>query len=206
MTVHAIIKLGLIGLLLSGCAAHSTIAPTVLKKGESTKMVTLSAETVAPVITWRWGVTENSDFGFHVGFPVYGTGLDYSVALTRGEHGGGDIFNVGAFLMPNANIDVTYYKVGTWYSKKKNAVLMNPYYGWRFMIIPRGLNGNSSARFGFLFGLAFPKHFGLELGYFHDFIDGNYWYKHTIIPSEKNPLTGVSLRFSFYGDIHLATP
>jgi len=184
-------------LLFSGCAAHSTFAPEVLAPGEKMRTVTVSSETIAPVITWRRGLTERSDIGLHLGIPIYGTGFDYSFQIRQKPRGSGDIVNLGAFLTPNANLDFTYYKVAT-LGRRGRA---HPYFGWRMMYIPRGISGDTSLRFGFLAGFRVQERFGIELGYFHDFEEtDNWWYHDSMLATEKNALTGLSVRFTLIRD------
>ncbi|MCF7805625.1 MAG: hypothetical protein K9N46_15410 [Candidatus Marinimicrobia bacterium] len=192
-----LIILAAVALLMTGCAAHSTISPDVLEPGEKMRTVTVSSETILPVITWRRGLSERSDFGFHLGIPLYGTGIDYTYQLREKPRSGGDIINFGAFLTPNTNLDFTYYKVAT-LGKQGNT---HPYFGWRIMYIPSGISGENSTRFGFLAGLRLNNRFGVELGYFHDFEEtDNWWYDDTVLATEKNPLTGFSLRVTFVRD------
>lgn len=180
-------------LILAGCAGHSTITTDPLAPGEKVRMLSFSTETVIPVMTWRRGLTDRSNLGLHLGIPVYGTGIDYSYHLRQDERGRGDIINFGVFMTPNANVDFTYYKIGS----LGKANRFHPIFGWRIMYIPSGIQGQQSVRFGFLTGLSVNDKLHIELGYFHDFYEGgSAWYKNTIIPTEKNPLTGLSIRFS----------
>lgn len=185
----------LLWIILSGCTAHPTISPEPLQRGEQIKYVTLSTETVAPVITWRKGLSERSELGLHFGIPIYGSGIDYSYRLRQDSRGSGDILNAGVFLTPNANLDFTYYKIGTFGKSGR----MHPYFGWRLMYIPGGILNQGSTRFGFLAGWSVQERFGIEVGYFHDFIGGGEpWYHNTFIATEKNLLTGLSIRVNFF--------
>jgi len=199
-TMHKMNKFIFVGsvfliVALAGCAAHTTISPDPLQKGEKVKYITLSSETIIPVVTWRYGLSNRSDLGLHAGIPIYGTGIDYSYRLSQDDRGGGDILNAGVFLTPNANLDFTYYKIGA--LGKSNR--LHSTFGWRIMYIPSGILNQGSVRFGFLTGFSVRDRFGVEVGYFHDFIgDGEPWYHDTLIATEKNPLTGLSLRFNFF--------
>ena len=69
------------------------------------------------------------------------------------------------------------------------------------MLIPHGVGGDTAHRLGALWGLNYNRRWGIELGYFHDFVGG---LKLTDLgqPSEHAPVTGLSARF-WVGGIRL---
>ncbi|MFQ6674189.1 MAG: hypothetical protein ACE5GH_05325 [Fidelibacterota bacterium] len=201
---------------LFGCAAHPTVADRTLERGESLYGYTLSLENIFPVLFYRYGLTEFSDIGFRLGVPIYGSGIDYSRVLFE-EDGKRDVLNLAWSLTPNSNFDFTYYK---FYGKKKQPG-NSFYWGFRGMLIPRGLNGSQSVRVGFLLGAYRKGRMGYEIGYFHDYasmpitqvFNPNFDYADTSkwgerflqfppvseggIPTEHARITGLSLRVTF---------
>jgi hypothetical protein len=165
--MQRVIIILIVSLVLFGCAAHPTISPIPLKRGESYSAITFSFENVLPVFVYRKGLSEVSDVGFRLGLPIYGSGIDYSrtVFQRRDSH---DVINFGFSWTPNSSIDMTYYSIRTFPKKPGNAV----YTGFRAMYIPRGINDRESLRVGALGGLRFNNKVGLELGYFHDLDKG----------------------------------
>jgi len=152
-------------LLFINCASHPTIADHTLKKGEQFYGYTLSTENIFPVMFYRFGLSDISDFGLRLGVPVYGSGFDYSRTLY--ENGKKrDVLNLGWSFTPNSNFDFTYYKFLD--GKKKGSAF---YWALRGMFIPEGSyspNGSSS-RIGVLIGIYRKGKIGIEGGYFHDF-------------------------------------
>ncbi len=170
-------------LVFSACATHPTISPLPLKQGESFMGYTISAENVAPLVFYRWGLTDKFDVGLRLGLPAYGTGIDASWLLASKPHRS-DVLNVSYSFNANSNIDYTYYRVKhkTKIKKKKGiAIRRLRYYGLRGMVIRSGMNGWRSNRFGILIGggsavrgpdaekLPRLHRYQWELGYFHDF-------------------------------------
>ncbi len=190
-------------LFLLGCAAHPTISPVPLKRGETYTGITFSVENAFPVFVYRKGLSDISDVGFRVGLPIYGSGVDYSrIVFQRGNNF--DIVNIGFSWTPNSNLDLTYYTVKTFPRKPGNAL----YTGLRGMYIPNGISDRESIRVGMLVGISIEKKWGLELGYFHDFDKGQpieYLFdpepKNAAVtdyglPSENSRLVGLSLQLS----------
>jgi hypothetical protein len=64
------------------------------------------------------------------------------------------------------------------------------------MLIPKGVSGGQSVRFGMLYGRRLSTKWGFEVGYFHDFSDGNPSYEG--LPSEYSRSTGMSLQLFMY--------
>jgi len=195
-------------LFLGGCAAHPTISPIPLKKGEVFTGITLSMENVLPMFVYRKGLSESSDFGVRIGLPIYGTGIDYSrvVYFRKNAY---DILNFAFSITPNSNFDMTYYSV-----KRLSGKPQNSYYtGFRAMVIPHGINDQRSVRVGFLVGLNFSRKVGIEMGYFHDLDKGQpieYLFspkphndpKYPAVteygfPTENSRLAGLSFQLSF---------
>ncbi|MBL7134993.1 MAG: hypothetical protein ISS81_00180 [Candidatus Marinimicrobia bacterium] len=202
------IMLPIIALLfLWGCAAHPTISPVPLKRGETYTGITFSVENVFPVFVYRKGLSDISDVGFRVGLPIYGSGVDYSrIVFQRGDIY--DVINIGFSWTPNSNLDLTYYTVRTFPKKPGNAF----YTGFRGMYIPNGISDRESVRVGMLVGISIEEKWGLELGYFHDFDKGQpIEYLFNLepkndprypavtdygLPSENSRLVGLSLQLS----------
>jgi len=195
-------------LFLGGCAAHPTISPIPLKKGEVYTGVTLSMENVLPMFVYRKGLSEKSDFGVRVGIPLYGTGIDYS-RVVYSRKNAYDILNFAFSITPNSSFDMTYYTV-----KRLPAKPQNSYYtGFRAMIIPHGINDQRSVRVGFLMGLNFSRKVGIEIGYCHDLDRGQpieYLFSPKVhndpkypavteygFPTENSRLVGLSFQLSF---------
>ena len=198
-----------------GCASHPTIADRTLKKGETFYGYTLSLENVFPVLFYRYGLSDNSDVGFRLGVPIYGTGIDYSRLLFESGRKR-DVLNVGWSLTPNSNFDFTYYK----FTHGKDQPGNSTYMGFRGMYIPKGINGGESIRVGLLYGLYRKGRIGFEVGYFHDFAsmpitqlfnptfdyaDTSQWGDRFIefphvsdggMPTEHSRMTGLSLRLT----------
>ena len=152
-------------LLLFGCASHPTINPHLPKAGKSKKGYALSIENVAPVMWYRVGISDKSELGLRIGLPIYGTGLDYSRVVYNKENKW-DMINFAWSLNPNSNFDFTYYKFRT--KKSQSGFLKSRWVGLRSMIIPKGITGGASNRFGFLMGFQRNPKWGIEIGYFHD--------------------------------------
>ncbi len=202
------IMLPIIALLfLWGCAAHPTISPVPLKRGETYTGITFSVENVFPVFVYRKGLSDISDVGFRVGLPIYGSGVDYSrIVFQRGDIY--DVINIGFSWTPNSNLDLTYYTVRTFPKKPGNAF----YTGFRGMYIPNGISDRESVRVGMLVGISIEEKWGLELGFFHDFDKGQpIEYLFNLepkndprypavtdygLPSENSRLVGLSLQLS----------
>ena len=77
-----------------------------------------------------------------------------------------DMINLAWSLNPNSNFDFTYYKFRT--KKSQSGFLKSRWVGLRSMIIPNGITGGASNRFGFLMGFQRNPKWGIEIGYFHD--------------------------------------
>ena len=77
-----------------------------------------------------------------------------------------DMINFAWSLNPNSNLDFTYYKFRT--KKSQSGFLKSRWVGLRSMIIPKGITGGASNRFGFLMGFQRNPKWGIEIGYFHD--------------------------------------
>jgi len=166
-TAIIILITGMFTFSILGCAAHPVISPEPLKKGETSTAVALSMENLIPVYVIRKGISDISDVGFRIGIPLYGSGIDYSrVMFERGNIR--DILNLGFTLSPNSHIDLTYYTVRNFQWLPGKSV----YTGFRGMFIPSGITGKKSIRAGFLAGFAIKNKWGIEAGYFHDFVRG----------------------------------
>ena len=75
-------------LLFSGCAAHPVVHPGTLKKGEQVRGFSLAAENIFPVMWFRKGLDQDTELGYRIGLPIYGTGVDLSrVVMKQERHG-----------------------------------------------------------------------------------------------------------------------
>ena len=167
----------------SGCASHPSVFPQMPEKGVTNMGFTFSVENLIPVIWARHGLGQYTDLGIRVGIPFSGTGIDLNrVLFKRGRKW--DVFNVAYNLAPNSSFDFTYYK----FKGAKRITKKNPFgvawTGYRCMLIPKGVSGGQSVRFGMLYGRRLSTKWGFEVGYFHDFSDGNPSYEG--LPSEKS--------------------
>ena len=126
---------------------------------------------------FRKGLDQDTELGYRIGLPIYGTGIDISRTVMRKEDSW-DVMNFSWSYNPNRNIDITYYrfkeKSGGLFSKMKKKKQKTPSISWRgtrFMLIPEGITPDkkSSMRLGFLRGGKISEKFGYEIGYFHDF-------------------------------------
>ena len=175
-------KISLLTLIIStlffiGCASHPVVHPGSLKKGEQVWGYSLAAENIFPVMWFRKGLDQNTELGYRVGMPIYGTGIDLSRVVLR-QKNKWDVMNFAWSYNPNQNIDITYYRFkegsGGLLSKlnrKKKSSNSVSWKGTRFMLIPEGItpDNNSSMRIGFLKGGKISEKFGYEVGYYHDF-------------------------------------
>jgi len=207
----------------SGCASHPPVFPQMPVKGETNMGFTFSVENLIPVIWARHGLGQYSDLGIRVGIPLSGTGIDLNrILFKRGRKW--DVFNVAYNLAPNYSFDFTYYK----FKGAKQATKKNPFgvawTGYRCMLIPKGVSGGQSVRFGMLYGRRLSTKWGFEVGYFHDFrsmpfskvmtsnwnpsdttIVNDYGYgyekyqhEYEGLPSEYSRATGMSLQLFMY--------
>ena len=164
-------------LFFIGCASHPVVHPGSLKKGEQVWGYSLAAENIFPVMWFRKGLDQNTELGYRVGMPIYGTGVDLSRVVMRQENKW-DVMNFAWSYNPNRNMDITYYRFkensgglfSRLYKKKKSSSSVS-WKGTRFMLIPEGItpDNNSSMRIGFLKGGKISEKFGYEVGYYHDF-------------------------------------
>ena len=162
---------------LTGCASHPVVHPGTLKKNEQVWGYALAAENILPVVWFRKGLDANTEIGYRVGLPIYGTGVDLSRVVMRREDSW-DVMNFAWSYNPNRNLDITYYrfkeKSGGLFSKMRKKKKRAPSVSWkgtRFMLIPEGITPDkkSSMRLGFLRGGKISEKFGYEIGYYHDF-------------------------------------
>jgi|TARA_Y100000817_G_scaffold290066_1_gene260495 hypothetical protein len=206
--------------LIFSCASHPVVNPHLPQKGKAKRGYAISAENIVPYLWYRIGVSENSELGFRIGLPIYGSGIDYSRLLYKKKNKW-DMLNLAWSLNPNYNLDATYYKFKT--KKTDTDFLKSRWIGFRMMSIQKGITGGTSNRFGFLFGIQRSPRWGIEFGYFHDpsslpiteifnskwdpFSDLNYdrFSKKPIkdessgLPSEFSRMTGLS--FSIFFDL-----
>lgn len=155
-----------------GCATHPTISPELAPVGKTTWGYTLAVENAIPMVWFRRGLSDKSDIGFRIGFPLYGTGIDYTRIVMQKDKKW-DAINLSFALNPNKNMDFTYYK----FKKKlvtrtrpvKKKVEMLKWKGFKFMYIPQNGIRGTSLRFGLLMGGKPSKRIGYEIGYYHDF-------------------------------------
>lgn len=195
--------------LFFGCSGHPTISPKPLRKGESYKSLTFSAETGVPIYTYRLGLTNMTDIGVSFGLPLYGSGIDVSRILTHSSNKY-QMLNLSYSFALNPTFDATYYNI------KSHKVLTGliTYWGLRGSFIPKGVSGGESIRMGILLGYYRMGSWGYEFGYFHDFASmpleevfstepykpsgGYYNLEHTSfnIPNERHRLTGFSFRIN----------
>ena len=147
-------------LFLVGCASHPVVHPGALKKNEQVWGYALAAENIFPVVWFRKGLDQNTELGYRLGLPIYGTGIDLSRVVMRKENAW-DVMNFAWSYNPNRNFDITYYrfkeKTGGLLSKmmkKKKSSSSVSWKGTRFMLIPEGItpDNKSSMRVGFLRG------------------------------------------------------
>ena len=207
----------------SGCASHPSVFPQMPEKGVTNMGFTFSVENLIPVIWARHGLGQYTDLGIRVGIPLSGTGIDLNrILFKRGRKW--DVFNVAYNLAPNSSFDFTYYK----FKGAKRITKKNPFgvawTGYRCMLIPKGVSGGQSVRFGMLYGRRLSTKWGFEVGYFHDFRsmpfskvmtsnwdptdttivnDYGYGYKkypheYEGLPSEYSRAAGMSLQFFMY--------
>ena len=164
-------------LIFIGCASHPVVHPGSLKKGEQVWGYSLAAENIFPVMWFRKGLDQNTELGYRVGMPIYGTGIDLSRVVMRQENKW-DVMNFAWSYNPNRNVDITYYRFKessggllTRLNRKKESSSSVSWKGTRFMLIPEGItpDNNSSMRIGFLKGGKISEKFGYEVGYYHDF-------------------------------------
>ena len=207
----------------SGCASHPSVFPQMPEKGVTNMGFTFSVENLIPVIWARHGLGQYTDFGIRVGIPFSGTGIDLNRVLFKRDRKW-DVFNVAYNLAPNSSFDFTYYK----FKGAKRITKKNPFgvawTGYRCMLIPKGVSGGQSVRFGMLYGRRLSTKWGFEVGYFHDFRsmpfskvmtsnwdptdttivnDYGYGYKkypheYEGLPSEYSRATGMLLQFFMY--------
>ena len=190
--MQKVIMILIVSLILCGCAAHPTISPIPLKKGESFSAITFSFENVLPIFVYRKGLSELSDVGFRVGLPICGSGIDYSYTVFQ-RRDSRDVINFGLSLTPNSSLDMTYYSIRIFPKKPGNAF----YTGFRAMYIPRGINDRESLRIGALGGLRLNNKVGLELGYFHDLDKGQPIEKIFSMEPENDPRYPAKTEFGF---------
>ncbi|MBC8214645.1 MAG: hypothetical protein ISR90_06585 [Candidatus Marinimicrobia bacterium] len=199
----------LIALILFGCSGHPTISPKPLRKGESYKALTFSAETGVPIYTYRLGLTNMTDIGIRFGLPLYGSGVDISRILTYTKNKY-QMLNLSYTFSLNPNLEATYYNV----KSQRMLTGLITYWGLRASYIPKGVSGGESTRVGILIGYYRQGSWGYELGYFHDFASmpleevfniepyepsgGGYNLEHTSfnIPNERHRFTGLSFRIN----------
>ena len=207
----------------SGCASHPSVFPQMPEKGVTNMGFTFSVENLIPVIWARHGLGQYTDLGIRVGIPFSGTGIDLNRVLFKRDRKW-DVFNVAYNLAPNSSFDFTYYK----FKGAKRITKKNPFgvawTGYRCMLIPKGVSGGQSVRFGMLYGRRLSTKWGFEVGYFHDFRsmpfskvmtsnwdptdttivnDYGYGYKkypheYEGLPSEYSRATGMSLQLFMY--------
>ena len=72
-------------LFFIGCASHPVVHPGSLKKGERVWGYSIAAENIFPVIWFRRGLDKNTELGYRLGMPIYGTGIDISRVVLRQE-------------------------------------------------------------------------------------------------------------------------
>ena len=65
-------------LFIAGCASHPVVHPGSLKKNEQVWGYALAAENIFPVVWFRKGLDQNTELGYRLGLPIYGTGIDLS--------------------------------------------------------------------------------------------------------------------------------
>ena len=168
MKRNLIIFLTAIILWGSGCASHPPVFPQMPEKGVTNMGFTFSVENLIPVIWARHGLGQYTDLGIRVGIPLSGTGIDLNRVLFKRDRKW-DVFNVAYNLAPNSSFDFTYYK----FKGAKRITKKNPFgvawTGYRCMLIPKGVSGGQSVRFGMLYGRRLSTKWGFEVGYFHDF-------------------------------------
>ena len=164
-------------LFFSGCASHPVVHPGSLKKDEQVWGFSIAAENIFPVMWFRKGLDQNTELGYRIGLPIYGSGVDLSRVVMRKENTW-DVMNFAWSLNPNKNFDVTYFRfkesAGGLLSKLKRKKKSSNSISWkgaRFMFIPDGItpDNRSSMRVGILRGGKISEKFGYEIGYFHDF-------------------------------------
>ena len=170
--VRKITPLVLLLALWMGCATHPSISPEITPVDEINWGYTFSVENTIPMIWFRRGLSEKSDLGLRIGFPFYGTGMDYTQIVMQKDNKW-DAINLSFAINPNSNFDFTYYKFKRKIKKSKDASKPEKvkvrWKGFRFMYIPQNEIRGNSFRFGFLMGRKTKQGFGYEIGYFHDF-------------------------------------
>ena len=192
---------------LLNCSGHSTISPKTLKKGQSYQAITYSFDSMVPIYTYRKGISNKTDLGISLGFPIYGSGINMTRLLNKNGRKS-TLLNVGFSYALNSSFDFTLFNT----NNVRRGVIT--YYGTRLLLIPNGISGNKSLRFGLLLGNYTIGKMGFEFGYFHDFSsmpitkvfsseyipEGGYKdFPHMIngIPSEYSRMAGISIRVSF---------
>jgi len=96
-------------LFFTGCASHPVVHPGSLKKGERVWGYSVAAENIFPVMWFRKGLDQDTELGYRIGLPIYGTGVDLSRVVMRKENTW-DAMNFAWSYNPNRNFDVTYYR------------------------------------------------------------------------------------------------
>ena len=94
-------------LFIVGCASHPVVHPGSLKKNEQVWGYALAAENIFPVVWFRKGLDQNTELGYRLGLPIYGTGIDLSRVVMRKENAW-DVMNFAWSYNPNRNFDITY--------------------------------------------------------------------------------------------------
>jgi len=150
-----------------GCASHPSVQPKLTPVGESSHGFTLSAENVIPVYWRRWGLNQYTDWGVRLGVPLSGTGIDLNRIIYKRDRRW-DILNLAYNYSPNPSFDFTYYRFKLGNRAPEGTLNKIAWSGIRGMIIPDGMSGGQSVRFGLLYGRQLTKTLGFELGYFHD--------------------------------------
>ncbi len=151
-----------------GCASHPTVIPKEPRKGVTNMGFTLSAENLFPAIWMRRGLNRYTDVGFRLGIPPwYGTGVDINRTLFR-KGRKWDTLNLAYNFSPNSSYDFTYYKFKRARKAKKGKSPGVNWVGARSMVIPKGMLGGQSLRFGMLYGRKVGEKMGVEFGYFHN--------------------------------------
>ncbi len=152
---------------MMGCASHPSVQPKLTPTGESSHGFTLAAENIIPVYWRRWGLNQYTDWGIRVGIPLSGSGIDMNRIIYKRDRRW-DILNLAYNLSPNASYDFTYYRFKIGERAPEGVSNKISWSGFRGMIIPEGISGGSSVRFGILYGRQLNKSFGVEVGYSHD--------------------------------------
>jgi len=194
----------------AGCASHAPVLPQNPKSGVANMGFQFSVENVIPVIWWKYGINDYTEFGFKMGMPISGAGVDISRVLMKKDYRW-DVLNLAYNYAPNPSFDLSYYMFKAKKSEKVKIgefPLKTKWRGFRCMIIPDGtykeIEDNQSIRFGFLFGRRLGSRWGFETGYFHDFKGGfnpaneKYPHKANKWPTQFSRGAGVSMQLFFY--------